>query len=86
MNVAVTEGRQVVHDGRHYYGGQTVDVPDRVAQTWCRYGWAAELAGDVDNRRARVAQLRDKGVSIRDIADQLGVSRSAVERDVKALN
>lgn len=84
MRVIVTEGVQVVHEGRHHFGGQTVDVPEPVATIWIRYGWARDDPADVDTRRAKVAELRAAGVSIRDIADRLGVSRSAVERDLKA--
>lgn len=85
MNVTVQHGIQVVHAGQHYFGGDQVDVPESVAAEWIRYRWAVEDQDDVQSRRAKVAKLRQEGLSVREVAERLGVSRSAVERDIRAL-
>jgi len=37
---------------------------------------------DVDKRMRRAAQLRQQGMSLRKIADQLAVTKSTIERDL----
>lgn len=40
MNVTVTQGVQVCHDGAVYRDGASADVPESVARQWVRNGWA----------------------------------------------
>jgi hypothetical protein len=40
--VTVTAPYQVVHDAVVYVPGQTVDVPDDLAQTWITAGWVSQ--------------------------------------------
>ena len=42
MKVTVTDGIRVVHDGKVYLDGETVDVPRKVADEWFKYGCAAD--------------------------------------------
>lgn len=41
MEVTVTHGIRVCHDGEVHRGGESVEVPESVAQQWIRYGWAS---------------------------------------------
>ncbi len=38
--MTVAEGRQVVVDDVHYFGGDEVTVSPATAEAWQRYGWA----------------------------------------------
>ncbi|RFS86799.1 hypothetical protein D0T12_00445 [Actinomadura spongiicola] len=40
VSVRVRDGRQIVTDTGHHYGGQVLTVPARLAREWQRYGWA----------------------------------------------
>lgn len=41
--VKVHKGIQVVHEAKVFDNGETVDVPDEVAQFWVRSGWCSEV-------------------------------------------
>lgn len=53
MNVVITAGIQVVHNGEHFYGGQTIDAPARVAAQWVKYRWAVVAEDEQPRRPAR---------------------------------
>ena len=53
MKLTVTDGIRVVHDGKVYTGGQSVDVPKDVAEQWATHGWAAGDDGPSESRDAR---------------------------------
>jgi len=53
MEVTVTQGIRVVHDGTVYQGGESVDVPDSVAAFWSECGWASEGSGAAAQRDPR---------------------------------
>lgn len=45
MTVTVTPPYQVVHQGRAYTGGDTLDVDEGTARRWIARGWAAPAKG-----------------------------------------
>ncbi|GAA2621998.1 hypothetical protein SMC26_32945 [Actinomadura fulvescens] len=64
VNVRVRDGRQIVTDLGHHYGGEILTVPARLARQWVRYGWADETTDpnpSADHPAARVPTAEGQG-------------------------
>lgn len=74
MKVTVTQGIRVCHDGAVRHGGQSLDVPEDVAQQWIAWGWVGATKGD-----ARLPDAR--GLTAGQLPTILPSDRAAADTD-----
>ncbi|TMR41516.1 hypothetical protein [Actinomadura geliboluensis] len=58
VRVRIADGRQVVTDLGHHFGGEELAVPPPLAEEWVRFGWAVRVEQAADKPAARGKQSR----------------------------
>lgn len=84
MRVRVRDGRQVVTEAGHHYGGEVLDVADATAAQWVRQGWADPLDGPLPQREGTSAPVGRANVQRR-IAEELATDPTRSDRAIAAV-
>lgn len=83
MRVRVRDGRQVVTEAGHHYGGEVLDVDGATATDWVRQGWADPVDGAILEREGPSAPVGRANVQRR-IAEELATDPTRSDRAIAA--